>query len=459
MELNRTIIAPATPLNKGAIAILRISGPKTYLILNQIFSKKIVKLKNQKYQLIFGYIKNDSKIIDQVMLGAYFKPCSFSGEDMVEIFCHGNVMIVTEILNLTFKLGARLAKNGEFSQQAFFNNKMSLIKANAVNDLINANNSISKKVALNKLINNNESVLIAIKNKIFNLIAQIEINIDYPEYEDVKEIFSHDLIPVFTKIKSQLIKIHQLSLVHQKIKNGIKVAIIGKPNVGKSLLLNKLAKEEKAIVTTIPGTTTDLINTEINLGKVTLNITDTAGIRKAVNEIEEIGILRSKKELKNAEIVFLMLDDTRKINNWDLKLLQQAKKNVNKFLILVNKIDLNKKIVTNYFQQHKYKNKIFYISVINNNFSNLISYLNKNYYYQNLITSQTLILANIEQINQLEKIINQIDYLFLELKKNITTDLVSIILKDIYHQIAKLLGIDYEKPIIEQLFAKFCLGK
>jgi len=459
MELNRTIIAPATPLNKGAIAILRISGPKTYLILNQIFSKKIVKLKNQKYQLIFGYIKNDSKIIDQVMLGAYFKPCSFSGEDMVEIFCHGSVLIVQEILNLALKKGAHLAKRGEFSKQAFFNSKISLLKANSLNDLINANNKISKNIALNNLLNNYESIIIKIREKIFKIIANIEINIDYPEYLDFKEIFSKDLIPQFLKFKKQFQKIVEFSLIHQEIKNGLKVAIIGKPNVGKSLLLNTLAKESKAIVTSIPGTTTDVINAQINLGQISLNISDTAGIRKTINKIEQIGVLKSKTELKKASVVFLMFDDSTKLNDIDLELIQIAQKQPKKFLILINKIDLNKKYFQNYFRNHKFKNKIFCISVLKNEFSNLISYLNKKYYLLNLVENKSLILSNFSEINQLKNIIFKIEQLIKEAKNEVSVDIMAILLKEIYTNLAKLIGIDYEKPIIEQLFAKFCLGK
>jgi len=344
--ISDTIAAIATGIaGTGAISIIRVSGTEAIDIVNKIFKGKNL-ITQESHTIHYGRIicPETCVIIDEVLVMLMRRPRSFTTEDVVEINCHGGAFVTQQILELILTFGARHAYAGEFSKRAFLNGRIDLTKAEAIMDIIEAKSSHALNLAIGSLDGKVTKLINELRQDILNIIAHIEVNIDYPEYDDVEIMTNDTLLPKSLAVREKMRKLLQTAKTGQLLKNGIKTAIIGRPNVGKSSLLNQLMREEKAIVTNIAGTTRDTVEGFVNIGGLTLNLIDTAGIRQTTDVIELIGVEKSKKILENAELILLVLDSSELLTAEDTELLKLTE-NKNRIIIL-NKSDLNQKIST-----------------------------------------------------------------------------------------------------------------
>ena len=439
-----TIVALATAPLKSALAIIRVSGDDAFKIVSNCFSKDITDIKERT--LLFGNIVNDNKVIDEVVLAIYKGPKSFTGEDLVEIMCHGSVLIANEIIELLIKHGARYATNGEYSSRAFLNNRIDLIQAEAINDVINATTKEAKELSILSLKGKTSELIAPLKKRIADVLSLIEVNIDFPEYEDIEVAnLSHvieltdELVPVIDTLVSN----GQKGLI---IKEGIKVALVGKPNVGKSSLLNALLGESKAIVTDIAGTTRDIVEGEINLNGVVLHLLDTAGIRESNDQIENIGVNKTKDTINKADLVIVLLDASKELDKEDHEILELVKHVPH--IIVYNKAD---KLET------KDSDKL-YISALNNDLSPL-----KEEIYQVLGIKEesfrTPSLNNTRQLGLLEKIKESLLKAKEDAEAELSIDLVSVSLMDAYNATLEILGEYRQQDISKEIFSRFCVGK
>ena len=352
-----TIVALATAPLKSALHIIRVSGSEAFTVVSKCFSKDIRNIKERT--LLVGEIRDNDKVIDEVVVAIYKGPKSFTGEDLVEIICHGSVLIANEIIELLLSKGSRLATNGEYSSRAFLNNRIDLIQAEAINDVINATTKEAKELSLLSLKGETSELIYPLKKRIADILSLIEVNIDYPEYEDIEVANKSDVISTIDELVPQIDKLVSEGEKGLIIKEGIKVALVGKPNVGKSSLLNALLGENKAIVTDIAGTTRDIVEGDINLGGVALHLLDTAGIREVDDKVESIGVNKSKETIKEADLVIVLLDASKELDKEDEEILNLTKETPR--IIVYNKKDLS----------IKQKEGEIYISSINNDVSPL----------------------------------------------------------------------------------------
>ena len=334
-----TIVGISTSQSPGAISIIRVSGEKALEIVNQVFKgKDLTKVKS--HTIHYGHIvdKTTNQIIDEVLVSVFSSPKSYTTEDLVEINCHGGLFVTNQIFELLVTLGARTAHAGEFTKRAFLAGRIDLTKAEAVMDVITAENKMALKMATNALNGKISSFILNKRQQLLDIIATISVNIDYPEYDDVIEITNNDILPAIIKIKSELQTTLFNSMSAKLLKNGINTVIVGRPNVGKSSLLNAILKENKAIVTNIPGTTRDIVESSIQLDQVTLNLIDTAGIRQTKDVVEQIGVEKSKEALDRADIVLFVLDGSTSYQKEDEEIFNLIKDKCH--LVVVNKSDL-----------------------------------------------------------------------------------------------------------------------
>ncbi|MGL5268614.1 MAG: tRNA uridine-5-carboxymethylaminomethyl(34) synthesis GTPase MnmE [Spiroplasma sp.] len=445
--INDTIVVSASTLVNQAISIIRISGSNTYSLLNKIFSKNILHQKG--YTLVNGYIHDvEANKIDEVVLACYRAPKSFTGEDSIEINCHGGVLVTQKIIKLLLSLGIRMAERGEFSKRAFLNNKINLIQAEAINDLIFAENDAILKTAINSLGSCSTNLLNNLSEDLLTLIAQINVNIDYPEYDGVEEVTNHSLISEVNKFLQKIKIIKEHSQITQIIKDGLNTVIIGKPNVGKSSLLNALLKEDKAIVSEIQGTTRDLVEGKINLGEISLNLIDTAGIRETEDQIEKIGIIKSKESIKKAQLVILVLDGSKDLTKEDYDLIELIK-NKN-YIIAVNKSDLRLKLQMR---------EAVRISALKQDISSLIQAIKNKAIPTKIDFNNELLLINTRQLAYLDEVEFNVIQAYEELKSGVPVDLVVIYLQKAWNLLLSIQGKDNQIDLIDEIFKRFCLGK
>lgn len=436
-----TIVSLITPPLKGAVAVIRISGEKTLEIVQEMFSRKIEK----SHYVYYGYILNKEEKIDEVMLSYFKGPKSFTGEDVIEISCHGSMLIVDQIITLLLSKGCRLAERGEFTSRAFYNGRIDLVQAEAVNSLINAQTKEAKQISLYSLNGQTSSLLYPVRDHLADILSLIEVNIDYPEYEDVEEMTHDKMIKELDELiltVSNLIKDGEKSKL---ITEGINVSIVGRPNVGKSSLLNALVKKEKAIVTNIPGTTRDIVEGQINLNGLIINLLDTAGIREASDEVEKIGIERSKESIEKADLVILVLE-ANKLEDEDKELLEYTK---NKQRIIVyNKKDL--------FSSND--DEGIYISAKNHDIKELENEISKIFALDKL---NALIpsLSSSREIGLLSKAKEGLIQAKEEALMGISLDLISVNVKMSYDAIKNILGEEVKTDLSEEIFSRFCVGK
>jgi tRNA modification GTPase len=443
--MNNTIVALATPPMNGAIHIIRISGSSTYSIINKITSSKITKI---GYSIQRTFIVENKQKIDDVLIMKFVSPKSFTGEDLVEINCHGGYFLANKIINLLVENGCTLAKKGEFSKRSFMNKKISLIQAHSINTLINAKNDKALSIGNIGLHTNTTKKINEFIEKMFDILGIVEVNIDYPEYNDVKQLDQKKLIASLTSMVKEMEKIIKDSSIAMKYVNGFNIAIIGKPNVGKSSLLNAFIKEDKAIVSNIKGTTRDAIESSINIKGLTFNFIDTAGIHnKTNNKIEKYGINKSKDVLNKADLILFVIDGSRKIDNDDKQILNLIKDK--DYIIVNNKSDLK--------QVNNNLNSIS-ISAKKNDINKLINTIVKKVATIKY-DSESIILQTYDTIATLKSIKNTISNCIIDLKQDKPIDLTMEYLHEAYLQLLDIVGKNEDYSFIDEMFEKFCLGK
>ena len=441
--MEETIIALATPPLKSALALIRLSGKDCFEIVSKVFSKDLRNL--TKREAFVGQIRTDEKIIDDVVLVAYKGPRSFTGEDSVEIICHGSMLIANQIIKEILSKGARLATNGEFSQRAFLNNKIDLVQAEAINDVINAINDEAKQISMLSLKGDTSNIVLNIRNKIADILSLIEVNIDFPEYEDIETASKEMIINYVNEVTDKVGNLLEDGEKAQIIRDGLKVAIVGKPNVGKSSLLNALLQEDKAIVTEIPGTTRDVVEGQVNLGGIPLNLFDTAGIRETNDVIESIGIDKSIKAIEEADLVIAVLDASRGLDEEDKQILEKI--NDRKHIVVYNKADL----------VNKEKDNI-YISAINNDLDDLKKEIYRLFDIDET-TFKTPALNNSRQLGLLRKAIDELKKAKDDAENDLSTDLIAVSLHQAYNCLSEILGEDSLTDFSKEIFSRFCVGK
>lgn len=451
--MNDTIVAISTALGIGAISIIRVSGDDAIKKVNSIFIGKNLE-KVASHTINYGHISENEKIIDEVLISVMHAPKTFTRENIVEINCHGGIATTNKILEMLLNIGCRLAEPGEFAKRAFLNGRIDLIEAEGIMDLINSKTEQSRELAINQVGGKVSNLIKTLRQKILEVIANIEVNIDYPEYEDIEELTIKDLEKKMKNIKKQITKILEESETGKIIKEGIKTVIIGKPNVGKSSILNKLIDEDKAIVTDIPGTTRDIVEGTLNIGGLLLNIIDTAGIRKTEDVVESIGVKKSLELTDKSDLVLYVLNNNEEITKEDLEIISKLK--YKNHIIIINKIDLDKKIEEKYLTD----SNIVYMSTKDNlGFEELKNCIKEMYNLEKIITQDLTYLTNARSISILKNIVKIIEDIEKGIVNSEYIDMLEIDLKNMWQQLGEIIGETYEDELIEQLFKQFCLGK
>ena len=451
--MNDTIVGISTAVGIGAISIVRISGENSISIANSIFKgKDLTKIKT--HTITYGHIIDNDTIIDEVLVSIMRAPSTYTMEDVVEINCHGGIATTKKILEILLTKGCRLAEPGEFTKRAFLNGRIDLIEAEGVMDLINAKTDQAREVAINQVSGKVTSLIRDIRQDLIEILANIEVNIDYPEYEDIEQVTNEILIPKIKSAKSKINKILNESENGKLIKEGIKTVIIGRPNVGKSSLLNKLIEEDKAIVTDIAGTTRDIVEGTLNLDGILLNIIDTAGIRETTDKVEKIGVDKSISLIEKADLILFMLNNNEELTQDDLDILKKTEnKNT---IIIVNKTDLTQKIDINKLN----KKNIVYMSLENNvGLDHLKDEIIKLFNLEKITQADLTYLTNARSIAILKNNLESIKNIEEGIQNKIPVDIVGIDIKQIWSNLGEIIGETYKEELIDQLFSQFCLGK
>lgn len=445
-----TIVAISTTVGLGAISIIRLSGVDAIEIVSRVFTKDLTKVST--HTIHYGFVMDKEDKIDEVLVSVMKSPKTFTREDVVEINCHGGIAVTNKILEVLLNNGARLAEPGEFTKRAFLNGRIDLLEAEATMDLISSESDKARKISINTLTGEASNLIKDLRNELIQIISNIEVNIDYPEYEDVEVLTNDKLLPNISKFKQELEEILKKSNDSKVLKEGINVAIIGRPNVGKSSLLNSLLEEEKAIVTCIPGTTRDIIEGKIILDGIILNIIDTAGIRSTEDEVEKIGVEKSLNMINTSDLVLFMLNNNEELLNDERELLEKLKDK--KKIIIVNKIDLedilNKKELDNYIE----------ISVKENiGINKLKDKIKELFSVGELQINSMTYLSNARSISILNKVLGYINDAIKEIKNDSPIDIVELDLKDAWKSLGEIIGETYTDELLDELFSRFCLGK
>lgn len=449
--MNDTIAAISTTTGAGAISIIRVSGDKAIDLVNKIFKEKDLT-KVLSHTIHYGHIEYKGKIEDEVLVSIMRSPKTFTTEDVVEINCHGSIVVTKKILEILLTIGCRMAEPGEFTKRAFLNGRIDLIEAEGVMDLINSKSESEKKLALNQIEGKVSNLIKELRQKILEVLAQIEVKIDYPEYEDIEEVTYNDLKENINIVEQEIKRIIRESENGKIIKEGIKTAIVGRPNVGKSSLLNNLLQEEKAIVTDIAGTTRDIVEGTIIINGVKLDLIDTAGIRKTNDIVESIGVNKSLETINKADLILLVLNNNEELTDYDKEILDSIKDK--KHIIIINKIDLESKI-----GNIEDKN-IIKISALNNKgIEELKNKITEMYNLEEIESKDATYLTNargLALLKQTEEIITEVNR---GIKNQEPIDMIEIDLKRIWELLGEITGETYQEELINQLFSQFCLGK
>lgn len=445
-----TIAAISTAPGMGAISIVRMSGDEALDILSKFF-KPVNTKPFKSHQIKYGKIFDGTQFIDEVLVSFFKAPKTFTKENMVEINTHGGSYIADRVLSLCLSHGARMAENGEFTERAFLNGRIDLTEAESVLDMIESRSELSLKLASQGLQGKIKDLSETLRNHLLDIIAQIEVNIDYPEYDDVKELTQNILLPKTLYVKKEIQKILDKAVYGQIIRSGIKTAIVGRPNVGKSSLLNALINEEKAIVTDIQGTTRDIVEGYINIGGITLNLVDTAGIRQTSDSIEKIGIEKSFKAIKEAKLVLLILDQSSPLKEDDLTLLEMTKDKQR--IIILNKDDLPNKI------NHSIEDGIPISALKKQNLDMLETKIHQLFLEGFLDVNDGVYLSNSRHIGKFKTALEHIDQAIETATNEFPVDMIEMDLKEAWMRLGEVIGEVSDTALIDTLFSQFCLGK
>lgn len=449
-----TIVAISTANGVGAISIIRLSGPTALDVASSIFKGKDLK-KVASHTINHGYIvdKNGS-IIDEVLVSVMLAPKTYTTEDIVEINTHGGIASTNKVLELCLVNGARLAQPGEFTKRAFLNGRIDLTEAEAIEDVINSSTDKSLRLSMNQLTGSLKNLITEIRKDIMSLIANIEVNIDYPEYEDAEDITLQKLKEKLLPIKTKLEELLKNSNDAKIIKNGINICMIGRPNVGKSSLLNAFLEEDKAIVTDIAGTTRDIVEGETIINGIKINFLDTAGIRETANVVEKIGVDKSKKIINTADLIILVLNNNEKLTTDDLELLDLVKdKN---YIIFINKNDLPAKID---LLASKYTNVVYGNTLTTAGIKELREMITTLFNLEKISTNDATYITNARHKALIEVALNYLNSALENIDNSYSVDMLEIDIRACWDILGEIIGATYKDELLDELFSNFCLGK
>ena len=449
--MNDTITAISTALGVGAISIIRVSGDQSIEIVNKIFKGKDLT-KVDTHTINYGHIIDNNEIIDEVLVSVMKSPKTFTKEDIVEINCHGGIATTNKVLELLLLNGARLAEPGEFTKRAFLNGRIDLVKADGIMNLISSKTDKARKMSINELNGTVSNLIKDMRDDLIKIISNIEVNIDYPEYDDIEVITNEKILPEIKLIQEKITKTIKESENGRLLNEGINVGIIGRPNVGKSSLLNTLLEEQKAIVTDIEGTTRDIVEGTLSLNGVILNIIDTAGIRETDNIVEKIGVEKSFEIIDKSDLIIFILNNNETLTNEDLELYNRIKDK--KHITVLNKIDLESKIdLTNINEE------IIKVSLINNNADKIKDKIIELFNLEELDTNDLTYLSNARSISLLKQANINLLNTKTCIDNNEPIDIVELELKQAWDKLGEIIGETYTEQLLDELFSRFCLGK
>lgn len=448
---NDTIAAIATALSNSAISIIKVSGDEAIEIVNSIFKGKDLS-KVKSHTIHYGYIIDNEQVIDEVLVSVFKAPKTFTTEDVVEINCHGGIFVTNKILEIILVKGARLAEPGEFTKRAFLGGRIDLTQAEAVIDVIESNTNNSLKMASLGLLGETKKIIKKFRDEVLECLLKVEVNIDYPEYEDEEQITVDVLLPTLKQLDLEIDEVLEKSEVSKILKYGIKTAIIGKPNVGKSSLLNALIREDKAIVSNIAGTTRDIVEGDINIGGIVLHLIDTAGVHETIDFVEKIGVEKSKNIIKNADLIILVFDNNSLINDDDEELLRLTANK--KRIIVVNKKDLERKIDITKFD------KPIFVSSFDLDDIHMIEQKIKDICNVSDLTNiDSTYIGNARQVAKLKIAKKQLNEAIDSLNNGMPIDIASVDINNCWITLGEILGEVTSEELIDELFSRFCLGK
>jgi len=444
-----TIAAISSALGVGAISIIRISGDKSLDIVKKIFDKDLTNVKS--HTIHYGHIVDNNEIIDEVLVSIMLSPKTFTKEDIIEINCHGGINTTNKVLELVLSNGARLAEPGEFTKRAFLNGRIDLTQADGIMNLIEAKTDISRKMSINQLNGQVSNIIKELRTALVDIISNIEVNIDYPEYEDIEVLTSDKIYPQVLSIQEELNNIIKKSEDGKLINEGINIGIIGRPNVGKSSLLNTLLEEEKAIVTDIEGTTRDIVEGKIIINGIVCNIIDTAGIRETDNIVEQIGVNKSFDIIDSSDLIIMILNNNEQITSEELELLAKIKKK--NHIIVINKTDLENRL-------NLYVDNAIKISIKDNTgIDNIKNRITEIFNLDKISTTDMSYLSNARSISLLKQSLKKIDECITNITKDAPIDIIELDLKECWNILGEIIGETYTDELIDQIFSRFCLGK
>ena len=446
-----TIAAISTAQGVGAISIIRVSGPEAIQIVSKIFSNKNFK-DASSHTIHYGYIVDGEEKVDEVLVSIMRAPKTFTMEDVAEINAHGGIMTTDKILELLLVNGCRLAEPGEFTKRAFLNGRIDLTEAEGIIDLINSKTDISRKIALNQVGGKVSNMISKLRDELAMIISNIEVNIDYPEYEDIEEMTVDKINDNLGELETKINEILKESKNGEVLTNGIKTVIIGKPNVGKSSLLNRLIGEDKAIVTDIQGTTRDSVEATFRIDNLILNLIDTAGIRKTDDVVESIGVEKSLNLINQADLILFVVNYNEKLSSDDLIILDKLKgKN---YITIVNKCDLDKKI-----DDDELDNIVYVSALRDTNINDIGKKIKELFNLEKIETTDLTYLTSARSLAILRKVLDSVKEVRKGIENNYPIDMVEIDLKDIWNLLGEIIGESYDEELLDNLFSRFCVGK
>lgn len=454
-----TIAAISTPPGEGAISIVRLSGEDAIAIAQRVFKGKDLTAV-ATHTINYGHIIDPKTNIeiDEVMISVMRAPKTFTREDVIEINCHGGIVATNKILQLLLSNGARLAEPGEFTKRAFLHGRIDLTQAESVMDLIRAKTDRSMKVALNQLDGNLSHLIRNLRQDILDVLAQVEVNIDYPEYDDVETMTTKLLKEKAQEVKARIQQLLKTAQQGKVLREGLATAIVGRPNVGKSSLLNHLLHEDKAIVTEIAGTTRDVIEEYVNVRGVPLKLVDTAGIRETTDKVEAIGVERSRKAIDQADLVMLVLNSSEALTTEDQKLIAATQDK--KRIVILNKTDLARKLDETELQKYVSQDEILATSVLKNSGMDELEEKIATLFFGGIENSQTTVMVtNARHIGLLNQAEDSLDAVLSGISAGMPVDLVQIDMTNAWELLGEITGDSYQDELLTQLFSQFCLGK